>query len=284
MRRSLLVCLIFSLFFERREARADGANAPRTFDNSIVSGFVGLDFGARQLHYRDRVSNANLRPYDLPNGALLPAAPGLAASAELFPLATTGWLVARDLGLSGRTRYNFVSSRVGDISPKTRWFAWEFDVRGRIPLGPLGSAPLLGIEAGVGRDAFLFTAPGTAQDILPSVDYYYFRLAADARIPVSVAQVLVGFGYRHLESRRGPSGATVPAAGALGEHFPNADFAAFDCKLGGALPLMEHFEARLVLSYTRYWADLKPAPGATYVAAGATEQMLNADIGLAAYF
>ncbi len=96
--------------------------------------------------------------------------------------------------------------------------------------------------------------------------------------------LIVGLSYRHLESRRGPSGATVPAAGALGEHFPNADFAAFDCKLGGALPLTSYLEARLVFNYVRYWADLKPAPGATYVAAGATDQMLNADIGLAAFF
>jgi hypothetical protein len=284
MRRRVPVCLLLVLIGGAHTAQAEDAAVPRSFENSIVSGFVGLDFGGRQLHYRDRVSNANLRPYDLPNGALLPVAPGLAASAELFPLTTTGWVVARDVGLSARTRYNFVSSKVGDISPKTRWFAWELDLRGRIPLGPIGSAPLLGIEAGLGRDAFLFTAPGAAQDILPSVDYYYFRLGADARIPVSVAQLLVGLSYRHLESRRGPNGATVPAAGALGEHFPNAKFAGVDLKLGGALPLTANLEARLVFNYVRYWADLRPAPDASYVAAGATEQMLNADVGLAAFF
>jgi len=275
-------CLLFLAIAQ--SASAEGVREERTFDNAIIAGFLALDFGARQLHYRDRATNGNLRPYDLPNGPLFPVAPGVAASAELFPLASQPWPVVRDLGFAGRARYNFVSSKVGEIEPKTRWFAWEFDLRGRIPLGKPGSAPLLGIELGLGRDAFSFTAPDATQDILPSVDYYYLRLGADARIPIEFARLLVGVSYRHLDSRRGPDGSTVPAAGALGEHFPHATFSGFDCRLGVALPLTDHLEGRLLFNYVRYWAELQPAAGATYVAAGVTDQMLNADVGLAAFF
>jgi hypothetical protein len=256
----------------------------RNFSDALVTGFAAIDFGARQMHYRDRVSNANLRPYDLPSGALLPVAPGFSAFAEVFPLASTRWVGLRDIGLNGRFNYNLASSRVGDVTPSTRWFGYEINLRGRFLLGPRHSAPLIGVEGGVGRQAFLFSAPGAVQDILPSVDYYYLRFGVDGRIPIGAAAVLVGTAYRHVQSRRGPSGDTVPAAGAFGEHFPHADISGLDFKLGGAIALADRIEARLVLNYVRYWSTLHPSPGDTYVAGGALDQILNADLGVAASF
>ena len=256
----------------------------RTFATDLISGFVGLDFGGRQLHYRDRVSNDSLRPYDLPSGIPLPVAPGLAASAEIFPLASTGWSAARDIGLSARGAYNIVSSKVGDVTPTTRWFSWEFNVRGRLLLGARETANVIGLEAGLGRQAFKLSAPGAVQDILPSVDYYYWRLGADDRVPLGVASLIFGAAYRHLESRRGPSGDTVLAAGLFGEHFPHASIAGLDCKLGVAVPLARAIEARILLNYVRYWSSLHPEPGDPYVARGALDLFINADIGIAAAF
>jgi hypothetical protein len=264
-------------------AAPDEAGA-RTFSDALVSGFAGLDFGGRQLHYQDRVTNANLRPYDLPSGALLPVAPGISAFAEVFPLASMRSVGFRDIGLNGRFNYNFASSRIGNVTPTTRWFGYEFNLRGRFLLGPRHNAPLIGVEAGVGRQADLFSAPGAVQDILPSVDYYYLRFGADGRIPVGPVAVLVGAAYRHLQSRRAPSGATVEAAGLFGEHFPHASIAGLDGKLGVALALANHVEGRLVLNYVRYWSTLHPNPGDTYVAGGALDQILNADLGVAASF
>jgi hypothetical protein len=270
-----------------REPLAEDHSEPtesRGFANDLISGFVGLDFGGRQLHYRDRVTNANLRPYDLPKGPLLPVAPGVAASVEIFPLASSAWSAARDIGLSARGGYNIASSKVGDVTPKTHWFSWEFNLRGRILLGPRKTANVIGIEAGLGRQAFTFSAPGAAQDILPSVDYYYWRLGADDRVPLGAASLIVGAAYRHLESRRGPSGDTVLAAGLFGEHFPHASIAGLDCKLGVAVPLASAIEARILLSYVRYWSTLHPEPGDPYVAGGALDQLINADLGIAAFF
>lgn len=263
-----------------------GARGPegRGFETALLSGFIGLDFGGRQMHYRERVSNGTLRPYDLPEAALLPVAPGVAGSVEVFPLAGTSWAVARDLGLASRFNYNWVSSRVGDIEPKTRWFAYELDLRGRLRLGSAPRAPLLGFELGLGRQAFLFSGAGPTADILPSVDYYYVRFGADGRIPLEPVTLLVGAAYRHLQSRRGPRGDTVPAAGTFGEHFPDADIAGLDAKLGLALRLNAYLEGRVVLNYTRYWSTLNAKPGDTYLARSAFDQLLNADVGIAACF
>lgn len=263
---------------------APAADSRRGFGNELLSGFVGLNFGARQLHYQARVTNGNLRPYDLPQGALFPVAPGLALSAELFPFVTTLWPVLQNLGLSAHGGYHFVSSRVADLSPKTRWFAYEFNLRARIPLIQARPAPQIALEVGLGRQAFLFSTPGPAQDALPSADYYYYRFGADARLPSGRAALLLGAAYRQLQSRIGPSGARVPAAGQFGEHFPHARISGIELKLGGALTLNSFLEARLTLQYVRYSGDLKPAADATYIAAGAVDQMLNTELGLAACF
>ena len=266
------------------ETQTGQTQALRTFATALVSGFVGLDFGGRQMHYQKRVTNVNLRPYDLPEALLFPVAPGFAASAEVFPFALTRWPVLPDIGLNGRLNYNFASSKVGDVKASTRWFAWEANLRGRFRFGKEHTAPLLGIELGLGRQAFLFEAPGGTADILPSVDYYYVRFGADGRIPVGNAAVLVGAAYRHLQSRRGPRGDTVPAAGRFGEHFPHADISGLDLRLGGALRLNEHFEARVLLNYTRYGSTLNAKATDTYVAESAFDQMLNLDLGVAAFF
>jgi hypothetical protein len=256
----------------------------RSFADDLISGFVGLDFGGRQLHYRDRVTNANLRPYDLPKGIPLPVAPGLAASVEIFPLASSDWSAARDIGLSAHGGYNIASSKVGDVTSKTHWFSWEVNLRGRLLFGPRETANVVGIEAGLGRQAFTLSAPGAVQDILPSVDYYYWRLGVDDRVPLGVASLIAGVAYRHLESRRAPSGDTVLAAGLFGEHFPHASIAGLDGKLGVAVPLAPAIEARIILSYVRYWSSLHPQPGDQYVAGGALDQLINADLGIAASF
>ena len=157
-------------------------------------------------------------------------------------------------------------------------------MRGRLQLGAGPSAPLLGLFAGIGRQAFLFSAPGAVADVLPSVDYYYLRFGADARIPAGPLLLLAGAAYRHLQSRRAPDGATVPAAGDFGEHFPKASIAGADLQLGVALPLREGLEARLAFDYVRYWSNLHTEPGDTYVAGGAQDQFLNAALGIAACF
>jgi hypothetical protein len=273
----------------REEPAMDDVGSGTSLPEALMVGFGGLDFGGRQFHYNQRITNANLRPYDLPQGPLLPVTPGAAVSLELYPLARmrfagSRWRVLRDIGVTSHASYNFAKAEVGAVTLKTQWYSWGFSLRIRLHLGERGSSPVVGLEGGVGQLVFAFKDNPTVADILPGVDYHYLRIGADGRFPVKNLSVIVGAAYRRLLNRTGSPGTTVVAAGSVGEHFPRADVAGLDARLGGALPLARNLEARLVLSYIRYWASFHSRPGDTYIAGGALEQMVNADLGIAAFF
>jgi hypothetical protein len=255
-----------------------------TATDALVVGFLGLDLGSRQFHYNERITNANLRPYDLPNGALLPATPGAALSLELYPFARSSWSVVRDIGVAAYLDYNVAKAQVGTVALNTTWYSWDASLRGRLQLGARGASPVLGLEAGGGQVVFSFKGDPAMTDILPGVDYQYLRIGADGRVPVGRVAVVIGAGYRHLLTTTSPTGQTVPAAGSVGDHFPRADIAGLDARIGGVLPLAEHIEARLVIRYIRYWAAFNSKPGDTYIAGGAVDQMLHAELGIAAFF
>jgi hypothetical protein len=255
-------------------AEAKSASAPVSITDSLLTGFVGLDLGGRQFHYNDRVTDSNLRPYDLPQGLLLPETPGLAASVEVYPLARTEWSFARDIGLSGHVGIDWAKARLGTSTTSVQWHSWEVNLRGRIPLGPRAEAPFLGVELGVGELDFGFdAAASTVTARLPGVDYHYLRLGVDGRIPVGPVAVLLGVAYR-----------PILGAGQLGTDFPNESIAGMDAKVGVALKLLPWMEARIVVNYTRVWASFNPHPGDTYVAGGGLDQFINADFGVAAFF
>jgi hypothetical protein len=248
-------------------------------------GFIALDFGARQFHYNDRVTNGTLRPYDLPEGILFPIAPGLSASAELYPLATSDLGVLRDVGVSFAFLTNFAKARVADTILATRWYAWDADLRARFHTGPRGRSTVIGASLGIGQSVFHFRDAGIFEALLPDVDYRYARAAVNARLPVGGRWALTGgAAYRHLLSTGGPNGGSILAAGSVGEHFPQAKMAGVDVDGGVALALSGQLEARLVVDYARYWAHLHPAVGSAYVAGGAVDQMLHARVGVAATF
>jgi hypothetical protein len=246
--------------------------------------FGGLDLGGRQFHYNQRITNDNLRPYDLPSGPLLPVTPGGVLALELYPFARTSLVAARDVGLVAHLGYNFVKAQLGNTTLESRWYSWDASVRGRIHLGPRGASPTLGLEAGVGDLVFSFSDSAGLSDAVPAVDYRYFRGGADGRFPFGRVALLAGVAYRRLLTTSGAGGASIPAAGQLGEHFPRATIAGLDAQLGVALALTANLEARLGVSYVRYWAAFNSRPGDKYIAGGAVDQMLHADLGIAAFF
>jgi hypothetical protein len=264
-------------------------SAPRaaeraSFTTALGVVFLGLDLGGRQYHYNQRITNATLRPYDLPDGALLPVAPGVAASAELYPLAGSDAGVGRDIGVVFDWRYDFVSTNIGNVSVATRWSSWAAGLRARLHTGRRGSSPVIGVEAGTGALLFDFRDAGPLGPIMPSVDYRYLYLGTDVRFPLGLLALTAGVGYRGLLTTTGASGENVPAAGALGEHFPHADIRGIHAKTGAALAITKAIEARIVIHYVRFWATFHPDVGATYVAGGALDQFVNTDIGLGAHF
>jgi hypothetical protein len=266
------------------EAAPERAETPKTakeptrINEALIIGFLALDLGARQMGYNQRYTQ-NLLAYDLPQKVLLPETPGVAAALEAYPLASAATAIARDIGVSGRFNTNFakvqVGSGAGSAVGSTTWYAWEVNLRGRIPLGERASAPLLGLEAGGGELAFSFPpSSGEVPAYLPAVDYKYLRFGADGRIPLtpSVA-VTVGAAYR-----------VTLSAGQLEDHFPRETIGAMDARVGGAVRIANGIEARLVVTYIRNWAAFNPRPGDTYVAGGALDQFMNADLGVAAFF
>jgi hypothetical protein len=242
--------------------------------DALVVGFLGLDLGGRQFHYNDRVTQGTLRPYDLPSGALLPETPGVAASVELYPLATSGLPFLRDLGLSGHFGYSWAEASIGSIVSNAHWDTWGVNLRDRIPLGRSPSSPIVGVEAGYGQLAFVFgNTSAISTDALPGVNYSYLRFGVDGRIPIGPAAILAGVAYR-----------PILGAGQLGDHFPKETIGGMDGAVGAALRLTSALEARLVVTYTRVWATFNPTPGAAYVAGGGLDQYIDADIGVAAHF
>jgi hypothetical protein len=255
-------------------AEVKGEPAPLSFTNAMFTGFLGLDFGGRQFHYNERVTNDNLRPFDLPAGVLLPVTPGIAASVEFFPLAKTDLGIVRDIGVSGRFGINWAQAKLGNAVSDVDWHSWELNLRGRILLGPRAASPVIGVELGGGELAFGFHNPDPVlESTLPGVDYHYLRVAVDGRIPLGPGAILLGAAYR-----------PILGAGDLGSHFPRESISGMDAKLGAALKLTSAIEARLVFTYTRVWATFNPRPGDQYIAGGGVDQLLNADIGAAIRF
>jgi hypothetical protein len=255
-------------------AESKSASGPVSITDSLLTGFLGLDLGGRQFHYNDRVTDSNLRPYDLPQGVLLPETPGLAASVEVYPLARTEWSYARDIGLSGHVGIDWAKARLGTSTTSVQWHSWEVNLRGRIPLGPRASSTFIGVELGAGELDFGFDAAASSVTArLPGVDYHYLRLGVDGRIPAGPVAVLLGLAYR-----------PILGAGQLGTDFPHESIAGMDAKVGVALKLLPWMEARIVVNYTRVWASFNPHLGDTYVAGGGLDQFVNADFGVAAFF
>lgn len=259
---------------EAEESQPAGNVTPT---DALVVGFLGLDFGGRQFHYNQRITEANLRPYDLPESALLPATPGGALSIELYPLARYQIDWVRDVGVAFSGRYNLAKAKVGTTTLDTSWYAWEASLRGRYHLGARGASPSVGLELGLGQEVFKFNGAAALSDILPGVDYHYFRIGADGRIPTGMVDVIVGLAYRNVR-KTGGSMRTIEG------HFPRASISGMDAKVGAALKLREGLEARLTLTYVRFWASFNSNPGDPYIAGGALDHMIHADLGIAAYY
>jgi hypothetical protein len=257
---------------ESGESRVGQGHASPT--DALLVAFVGLDLGGRQFHYNQRITSDNLRPFDLPSSALLPASPGAMLSAEFYPLARMFPGLLGDIGITASGRYNLAKAKIGNTTLDTKWYGWDVNLRGRYHLGERGASPSIGVEAGVGKLVFAFKGAAADTDRMPGVDYQYLRVGADGRIPLGRVDLLLGAAFRHL----------LDNGGSFGSHFPRASIAGLDASIGGALRLTKAIEARVALNYARFGATLHSRPGDTYIAGGALEQTVNLDLGVATFF
>jgi hypothetical protein len=239
------------------------AVAERTRANAFAS--VGLQVvgGSRHFSYVDRLTGT-LRPYDLF------VAPSARISADLYPLSKLHIPVVSGLGLEGDYSHAFglSSQDSSGTSVSTSWQAYDLGLRDRVPIG---RSLLLGVSGGYGDTTFSFDSPVSPAEQLPSVDYKYLRGGVDGRYMFGTFSVSASVGYRGILST-GDFGSLL---------FPRATVGGVDASIGAAKTIASSFEVSVDVEYTRYFYNLLPQPGDSYVAGGALDEMASLSLGLA---
>jgi hypothetical protein len=241
-------------------ARADPGRA-------TLDVYAGLEIGARDFRYTDRRSPA-LRDY------ALAAAPLVAVGGEAYPFAASGQPFIADLGVAGDYARAFAlssgtsSGSAGAVS--TAWSRFDLGARFRVRLGEGGH--LLRVSLAYGEESFAlatFGALGSAA--LPSVAYRYILPGVDVRLARGRFALHGGGAYL-----------AVLGGGPVADRFPSSSLGGIEARLGLAVTVARGLELRADADYRRYFYALHPAaPGSTYVAGGALDQLAGVTMAVA---
>ena len=242
---------------------------PLDHTNSMAFAEVAIGLARRSLDYINP-SDGPLRPYRA--GAIGVYSFG----GEIYPAASSGINVAKDIGLVGRVANSLsLESKSEDGSQTARAIFWRYAVglRGRILAGEAKDSPLIGVEGTYGVWSFLFGGDPELVEELPPAQYRYLRAGADVRVPVSVFSLLGSAGYMNVLS-----------AGPLTDRFPNARIFGVDATIGGTYPVMPWADVRLTLTYARIFSNTSADVDGPYVAGGARDQYFIGNLGMSAIF
>jgi len=235
----------------------------------MVVADAGIGMASRKLEYSDAVAGP-LRNHAVSAMAVY------AAGLEVYPGASSGTPVAKDVGLVGRFASSFeVESKTKDGAQVARGSLnrYALGVRGRILAGDKKDGALIGLEATYGVWAFVFRGLDDVVSDALAVDYKYVRAAADARLPWGPLALLGGAGYMNISS-----------AGPFSDRFPHASIQGVDAKVGAAYAVASQVGVRALLTYTRIFSSAHPDLGAPYIAGGALDQYVIVDLGVSAIF
>jgi len=242
---------------------------PLDHTNSMVFAEVAVGVARRSLNYIEPLYGP-LRPYRAPAVGIY------SIGGEVYPAASTGINVAKDIGLAFRVANSLaLESKSADGTQTARALFWRYNVglRGRILAGKTKDSPLIGLEGTYGVWSFLFGGDPELVEESPPVQYRYLRAGADVRVPVGVFSLLGGAGYMNVLS-----------AGPLTDRFPSARIFGVDATIGGTYPIMPWVDARLALTYARIFSNTHADVDAEYVAAGALDQYIMGNLGVSAIF
>jgi hypothetical protein len=242
---------------------------PLDHTNAMVFADVAVGVARRSLDYINPVYGP-LRPYRAP------AIGVYSIGGEIYPAASSGINVAKDIGLVGRVANSLaLESKSADGTQTARALFWRYAVglRGRILAGKTKESPLIGVEGTYGVWSFLFGGDPELVDEAPPVQYRYLRAGADVRVPLGVFSLLGGAGYMNVLS-----------AGPWTERFPNARIFGLDATIGGTYPVMPWMDVRLALTYARIFSNTHADQDGTYVAAGALDRYVMGNLGVSAIF
>jgi hypothetical protein len=242
---------------------------PLDHTNSMVFADVAVGVARRSLDYIEPLYGP-LRPYRAPAIGIY------SIGGEIYPAASSGINVAKDIGLVGRVANSLaLESKSADGTQTARATFWRYAVglRGRILAGKTKDSPLIGLEGTYGVWSFLFGGDAEFVEDAPPVQYRYLRAGADVRVPVGVFSLLGGAGYMNVLS-----------AGPFTERFPNARITGLDAAIGGTYAVMPSVEVRLVLTYARIFSNAHADLDAPYVAGGARDQYVIGNLGVSSIF
>jgi len=233
------------------------------YGHEIFSIQAAFSLGGRFFDYSDGLSQ-NLRSYDVFG------APGAAFHAEVYPLATTGVLILKDLGITGefRTAFGISSATKEGEEVGTTWMRFGGGLRYRLPVGPEDKPYVFGLRGSVVKEGFTFDTSGTLATEVPSTDYLYMRVGLDARIPLGPIALTAFGGYLGALS-----------AGEVHERFRDPSVGGIDVGGGVVVPIAFGFEAFVQAEYIRWFYAFAPVPGDAYVAGGALDQYIHIEIG-----
>ncbi len=245
------------------------AGSRRPHDHTRAADFATLGAsiqgGSRHFSYVDRIT-PTLRPYDLF------VAPRVSVTGDIYPFMSSSIPVLNELGATASfaRAFGLASEDSGGTKVSTSWQEFGFGLRERLPLG---SAFILGIDAGYGDTNFAFDNPVTPSAQLPSVHYKYLRGGLDGRFVAGSLSVHGGADYLDVLS-----------TGDFAALFPRTSVGGVEASLGVADQVGPAVEVSLDLAYTRFFYNLQPQPGDKYVAGGALDEMATISVGVAYLF
>jgi hypothetical protein len=193
----------------------------------------------------------------------------LALNAEVYPLARSDLGVLRGVGIAGGygRAVGVASADTGGTRVDTSWQRFDVGLRGRFDLG---RAAMMGLDAGLGGIDFHFGDLAGATALLPSVTYRFLRVGPEVRVFLGNVSVYGGGAYL-----------PVLSTGSIGNLFPRATTGGIEARAGAAYLFAPNLEVSVGLGYTRFYYSLRPEPGDTNVAGGATDEIANVSLGLA---
>ncbi|MFT3770247.1 MAG: hypothetical protein QM820_32870 [Minicystis sp.] len=230
-------------------------------DRAILVFSAGGGSGARIFRYSDGLS-PELRTYDLA------ASPNLVLAAEVYPFARLDIPVVKGIGVYGgfQRALGVSSQTTSGTTVSTSWWRAEGGLRLRLAFGDEGRY-VIGIHGGVVKERFGFEGDAKLTPWLPDVDYLFWHIGADGRIGVGPVAILAQF-----------AGLPAIKSGALADRFRQTSFAALEMGGGLAVPIVRVFEMRATAVYTRVFYTFHPEVGDLYVAGGALDHLVRAQI------
>ncbi|MBK8257801.1 MAG: hypothetical protein IPK82_34675 [Polyangiaceae bacterium] len=247
------------------EPKKDASSrTPHVAGSSLFSITAAFEVGGRNAAFTDAVS-PNIRPYQVYG------APMVHVAGEVFPAATTGIPVLKNIGLAARFSMALgLSSNTTDKAASTgnTWYRFRGGLKWRFVPGS-DSGPVLALTGDFGIDSFSFDDAGDLADSVPTVNYQYLRAGGEVYFPIGPVGIGFNGGYRGLLS-----------VGETGDRFRDTSAMAFDAGALFVVGLPKGFDIRLAGEYTRVFYAFDPVLGDAYVAGGMTDEMFGARLGV----